>query len=559
MTPAATRAARCSPSPDRARQDGPPPSAGLGALRRARRQLHRRHRLRARRGLARAPGGGAAQAHARRWLYRNLAGRGRDQRRGARAAAGGDRARARPGHASSAAPTTCCARPAPTPTLRRQPGGDPRRLQRARTRRRDRHRHLARALGLPRARAAHQGAGRARDRGRQRAGHPRRRGRATASPASRSPAIRACPSRRTSATTACTRRRSDTHAAARPSAPAAGAHGIEPPGGAESAHLSPVDRERAPRHFDQLSGGESLTTAGRTITEADLVSFSALTGDWHPQHADADWAAAGRFGERVAHGMLVLSYAVGLMPFDPERVVALRGLDSVSFKRPVRIGDTIRVRCRGRASAPARRRAPPGHARLEGLSGEGRTALRAELQALWRRRPQDEASAERSRAAAANGADGRSTTPPGDELSPIQDGRLLLDPRGQAPAGHRRPQHATRSPTRSPSAPRRPGAEMLLTSFGRTRRMTERAAAAAARARPTCSSSTSTRRAHWRRSSPSVGERWGARRRRRPRDRLRPARRARRRLRLQPRARAPAPHSRPAPTRSSALARHSRR
>ena len=92
--------------------------------------------------------------------------------------------------------------------------------------------------------------------------------------------------------------------------------------------------------------GEELTTAGRTITEADLVSFSSLTGDWHPQHADAEWAAAGRFGERVAHGMLVLSYAVGLVPLDPERVVALRGLDSVSFKRPVAIGDTIRVRTR---------------------------------------------------------------------------------------------------------------------------------------------------------------------------------------------------------------------
>ena len=90
--------------------------------------------------------------------------------------------------------------------------------------------------------------------------------------------------------------------------------------------------------------GAELTTRGRTITETDLVSFSSLTGDWHPQHADAEWAANGRFGERVAHGMLVLSYALGLMPFDPERVVALRGLDSVTFKRPVRIGDTIRLR-----------------------------------------------------------------------------------------------------------------------------------------------------------------------------------------------------------------------
>ena len=61
-----------------------------------------------------------------------------------------------------------------------------------------------------------------------------------------------------------------------------------------------------------------MTTRGRTITEADLVSFSALTGDWHPQHADAAWAAESPFGERIAHGMLVLSYAVGLLPIDPD-------------------------------------------------------------------------------------------------------------------------------------------------------------------------------------------------------------------------------------------------
>jgi 3-hydroxybutyryl-CoA dehydratase len=93
----------------------------------------------------------------------------------------------------------------------------------------------------------------------------------------------------------------------------------------------------------ELEEGATFTSRGRTITEADLVSFSALTGDWHPQHADAAWAATSRFGERVAHGMMVLSYAVGLVGFDPERVVALRGLDGVVFKRPVRVGDTIRV------------------------------------------------------------------------------------------------------------------------------------------------------------------------------------------------------------------------
>ena len=86
-----------------------------------------------------------------------------------------------------------------------------------------------------------------------------------------------------------------------------------------------------------------MSTRGRTVTEADVVGFAALTGDWHPQHADATWAADSRFGERIAHGMLIISYAVGLMPFDPDRVVALRRVTDVIFKRPLRIGETIRV------------------------------------------------------------------------------------------------------------------------------------------------------------------------------------------------------------------------
>ena len=82
---------------------------------------------------------------------------------------------------------------------------------------------------------------------------------------------------------------------------------------------------------------------GRTITEADVVAFSALTGDWHPQHSDAAWAADSAFGERIAHGMLIVSFAIGLVNFDPERVVALRRIRDVVFKRPVRFGDTIHV------------------------------------------------------------------------------------------------------------------------------------------------------------------------------------------------------------------------
>ena len=159
------------------------------------------------------------------------------------------------------------------------------------------------------------------------------------------------------------------------------------------------------------------------MTESDLVSFSALTGDWHPQHADADWAAAGPFGARVAHGMLVLSYSLGLAPIDPERIVALRGLDSVRFKRPVRIGETIRVRGEVARLRPLDDGTGLVTIDWKVLGGEGRTALRAELQAIWRR---SSGSNPGDQAGRSQRGEAREPAAGADELSPIQDGRLLV-------------------------------------------------------------------------------------------------------------------------------------
>jgi acyl dehydratase len=138
------------------------------------------------------------------------------------------------------------------------------------------------------------------------------------------------------------------------------------------------------RQLGELADGAEFTTRGRTITEGDLTSFSALTGDWHPQHSDAEWAARGRFGGRVAHGMLVLSYAVGLMPFDPERVVALRGLESATFKRPVAIGDTIRVRCRVTSTRPLDDESALVTLALRVVNQNGRVVALARVQAVCR-------------------------------------------------------------------------------------------------------------------------------------------------------------------------------
>ncbi len=126
-------------------------------------------------------------------------------------------------------------------------------------------------------------------------------------------------------------------------------------------------------------------TRGRTITEADIVAFSGLTGDHHPQHTDAVWAEAGPFGGIVAHGMLVLSYAAGLVPLDPERIVALRRVRDAVFKRPVKIGDTVHVdgeivRTRGLGGDHEL-----AEVRLRILDGDGRLAVRASVELLCRR------------------------------------------------------------------------------------------------------------------------------------------------------------------------------
>jgi acyl dehydratase len=139
--------------------------------------------------------------------------------------------------------------------------------------------------------------------------------------------------------------------------------------------------------FDALKGDEYFVTRGRTITEADIVQFAALTGDMHPQHTDASWAAESRFGERIAHGMLVMSYAIGLVPLDPERVVALRRVSDVVFKHPVYIGDTIHVDGRIESLKPV----DESHGLVEALwrivTQRGRTVARARVEMLWRRSP----------------------------------------------------------------------------------------------------------------------------------------------------------------------------
>jgi 3-hydroxybutyryl-CoA dehydratase len=137
--------------------------------------------------------------------------------------------------------------------------------------------------------------------------------------------------------------------------------------------------------YEELEAGQTFTTRGRTVTEADVVGFAALTGDWHPQHSDAQWAAGSAFGERIAHGLAVVSFAAGLVPFDPARVMALRRVADATFKRPVKLGDTLHVD--GKVADLSDRGDEAGLVTFAWsvLNQDGRVVCRARVEVLWRR------------------------------------------------------------------------------------------------------------------------------------------------------------------------------
>ena len=98
-------------------------------------------------------------------------------------------------------------------------------------------------------------------------------------------------------------------------------------------------------YFEDFEIGVKLRTAGRTITEADIVAFAGLSGDFNQIHTNAEYAAGDTFGRRVAHGLLVQSIATGLAVQSgviEGTVLAFRELDA-KFSLPVFIGDTVHV------------------------------------------------------------------------------------------------------------------------------------------------------------------------------------------------------------------------
>ena len=95
--------------------------------------------------------------------------------------------------------------------------------------------------------------------------------------------------------------------------------------------------------FEDYEVGFSRHSMGRTITEADVVLHAGQTGDFFPHHMDAEWCKSQDFGQRIAHGTLIFSVAIGMTASDINPRAMSYGYDRLRFIRPVFIGDTIRV------------------------------------------------------------------------------------------------------------------------------------------------------------------------------------------------------------------------
>lgn len=143
--------------------------------------------------------------------------------------------------------------------------------------------------------------------------------------------------------------------------------------------------------WDSLPLGYSFMTAGRSITEADVVNFACLSGDFNRLHVDAEFARTTHFGQRIAHGLLVLSVLSGLTTqsqgyrnIEPY-ILALIDLQC-RFPKPTLLGDTIVVRI---TVADKRESSKPGRGemtfRREAINQRGETVAQADFKMLLRR------------------------------------------------------------------------------------------------------------------------------------------------------------------------------
>ena len=115
-------------------------------------------------------------------------------------------------------------------------------------------------------------------------------------------------------------------------------------------------------YFEDYVVGAQRTTAGRTITETDVVLHAGHSGDFFPHHVDAEFARKTPFGQRIAHGTMTFTIGIGLTASQINPVAFTYGYDRLRFPKPVFMGDTIYTRVTIKAKEEDAKR--PGFGRV---------------------------------------------------------------------------------------------------------------------------------------------------------------------------------------------------
>ena len=144
-------------------------------------------------------------------------------------------------------------------------------------------------------------------------------------------------------------------------------------------------------YFEEFSVGQKITSVARTVAESDIMTFAGLTGDYNQIHTDAEFAKGTQFGGRVAHGLLGLSLAVGLLMRTgvlEGTVLAFREIVKWKFIKPVFIGDTLHVEMEAKKLKPMPRiRGGQALVALDVKNQKNETLMRGTLAVLVASKP----------------------------------------------------------------------------------------------------------------------------------------------------------------------------
>jgi acyl dehydratase len=161
--------------------------------------------------------------------------------------------------------------------------------------------------------------------------------------------------------------------------------------------VSPSTEQRAAgrqgvHYLDDLEAGQHFVSAARTVTEADVVAFAGLSGDFNPIHTDAEFAKDSQYGQRVVYGLLGLSIATGLLDrlgVFSGSAIAMLGITDWTFTGPVFIGDTVHLELTIVGVRPSQSKPDRGvvERRFDLRNQRGELVQTGRIDVLVRRRP----------------------------------------------------------------------------------------------------------------------------------------------------------------------------